>query len=464
MAALVAELVKQSGPALRAALRLDVSREEVPSLIEERTMRRVMEAELGAVEADLRKVKDAKRKADGRLETTRTADKVQRKADKVELKAHQKDMRAEIKAHKAVAKAKYRARLTEERAKIRPSLEAAARGNKEADLARAATWRNRAAKRARDAEDELGNETELSTKRLRRAEAAEEKLAAATQQICAYREHYDAALDAKRRYGVVADRVAAMPTWRPVISGRGNPKYELGYRVTIYSMHANGTPLSAIGPNIQAVVRCTAPWLDPKPPSRRMLTETRFEQRTIEEALGGHQAASAHRICMLGFDESIKYGDPAITSNQIVESTPGAELKVVILRAVYCSAGGTAAAVSQAIETKCFARLRDHLRRWQATFERLNPDKTWTGPDPRQLSLGRLAGGAVMSDSCNTARLTQTLLADMIAKEARELIGAEEWELLSEREQAHQTRVHKLNCWQHLRNIFLKEMSSAQVA
>ena len=38
---------------------------------------------------------------------------------------------------------------------------------------------------------------------------------------------------------------------------------------------------------------------------------------------------------------------------------------------------------------------------------------------------------------------------------------------MSEAEQAHATRVHKLDCWQHMRlmrNIFLKEMSSEQAA
>eukprot|EP00966_Prymnesium_polylepis_P200830 4653551-Prymnesium_polylepis.3 len=33
---------------------------------------------------------------------------------------------------------------------------------------------------------------------------------------------------------------------------------------------------------------------------------------------------------------------------------------------------------------------------------------------------------------------------------------------MSEAERAHATRVHKLNCWQHMRNIFLNNMSKAQ--
>ena len=73
-------------------------------------------------------------------------------------------------------------------------------------------------------------------------------------------------------------------------------------------------------------------------------------------------------------------------------------------------------AVSTAIETKCFARLRDFLRRWEVIFRRLYPSELWTGPDAARLSLGRLAGvGAIQSDTCNTAQKTKRLLAAMIA-------------------------------------------------
>jgi hypothetical protein len=50
----------------------------------------------------------------------------------------------------------------------------------------------------------------------------------------------------------------------------------------------------------------------------------------------------------------------------------------------------------------------------------------------------------------------------MIGEQARERMGAETWDAMSEEEQTQATRVHELNCWQHMRNIFLKEMSSAQ--
>ena len=211
------------------------------------------------------------------------------------------------------------------------------------------------------------------------------------------------------------------------------------------------------------VVNRTAPWLEPEEPSRRMLTEARFELRLIEEALGGRRVGLAYAIRMLGFDETTKKGNPSITSNVIIEPTKGAPLEPVLLRGAYCSAGGTSEAIAAAIEQKCFARLRGLLARWEAIFHKLYPGETWTGPKPEDLSMGRLAGGgALQSDTCNGARKAKRLLAEMIAEQARHVIGADAWAKLTEEEQKDATRVHELDCYQHLRNIFLKEMSSAQ--
>ena len=88
---------------------------------------------------------------------------------------------------------------------------------------------------------------------------------------------------------------------------------------------------------------------------------------------------------MLGFDETTKNGNPSITSNLIIEPTKGAVLEPVILRGAYCSAGGTSELIAKAIEDKCFARLRDFLRRWKAKF--IDMYASLLNPTPRS---GRL--------------------------------------------------------------------------
>lgn len=69
-----------------------------------------------------------------------------------------------------------------------------------------------------------------------------------------------------------------------------------------------------------------------------------------------------------------------------------------------------------------------------------------------------------MSDTCNTARLSKTLLAKLVAQQVEEQLGPEEWAHMSEEERKQAVRVHKCDCSQHLRNIFLSAMSTAQEA
>ena len=76
-------------------------------------------------------------------------------------------------------------------------------------------------------------------------------------------------------------RQQAMPRWEAyrAAKGRGGNSFDTNYRVTIYAAIANQVPLSAIGPTIVDVVKRTAPWLNPKAPSPRMLSDARFEVR-----------------------------------------------------------------------------------------------------------------------------------------------------------------------------------------
>ena len=198
--------------------------------------------------------------------------------------------------------------------------------------------------------------------------------------LAEYSEHYTSALTAKRKYEAIGKQLEQMPTWRrDVQRGRGAKHFDFTYRLSIYAQYENGTPRSAIGDNIMAIVRRTAPWLNPQKPSLRMLGDCRFEMRTIDEALSGREVAAAHRVRQLGNDESSKYGNTAITSNVIIEPTPGADLQVVVLRGVYCSAGGTAEAITNAINLNCFARLRDLQRRWRKQFEKMYPRRAMDG-------------------------------------------------------------------------------------
>jgi hypothetical protein len=59
--------------------------------------------------------------------------------------------------------------------------------------------------------------------------------------------------------------------------------------------------------------------------------------------------------------------------------------------------------------------------------------------------MARLAGGgALQSDTCNTAEKAKRLLVEMIGEQARERMGAETWDAMSEEEQTQATRVHEV--------------------
>lgn len=437
-----------------------------PTMMELDVMYRALSNDLHEAEAAVAREKDAKRHAIKRLATLREERKKEQDASKAKAKADAVKLKKEIKEAKDAAKAKYLTRKDEVRKQLMPHLKEVARNVVDGEIQRSNRLRNDAHAAKRTALQQLNEVEELSGKRLCRAQTAEGKLTDAQISLDEYHEHYAAALTAKRTYEQIGKRVDSMPTWTPTrATGKrgGGKQWPNVYRRAAYGMHSNGTPLSAIGKNISMVVRLTAPWLTPEEPSQHFLIQTRFELRMVEECLAGRQLGSAFAVRMLGFDESTKYGNAAITSNAIVEETEGGPLKVVVLRGVYCSAGGTAEAISSAVNKKCFARLRDHVRRWKEKFLKKHPDEPWTGPNPEQICLGRLAGGgAIMSDTCNTAQKVQDLLEEKIAAEFEEIVGREKWEAMSEAERKHETRVHKLQCWQHMRNIFLKHMSAAQ--
>lgn len=85
---------------------------------------------------------------------------------------------------------------------------------------------------------------------------------------------------------IALKRLRSMPTWRPIRGkgqGRGKPKLEWGTRVIIYSLLSMMVPPAAIGMAIVAIVKRTAPWLNPAAPTYETVKRCRFELRFLEE-------------------------------------------------------------------------------------------------------------------------------------------------------------------------------------
>lgn len=290
----------------------------------------------------------------------------------------------------------------------------------------------------------------------------------------------DALREQQNAHDDAQSKLAQMPRWQRtrkcpgdvnvrVANRGGGSRLEHAHRLAILEQHANGTPASAIGHNIVSIVKKAAPWLNPVQPTIREIRQMGFELTTLEEALSARRCASAFKVRLLGFDETTDLHQPVLTSNVQIQDTQDGPVSNLVLKAAYLATrGATSEAVAAQIEDMCFARLRDLLAMWQQHHQRMFSRVKWTGPDPQLCSLHRLAGGgALMSDTCNAARKTKRLLADLIVSQAeaafRREHGDEVWEGLSAEQREEETRVFQLDCHQHLRNIWLGHMSRKQV-
>ena len=223
-----------------------------------------------------------------------------------------------------------------------------------------------------------------------------------------------------------------------------------------------GSPAPVTGKIITSVLRAAAPWLKPVEPTIPFLRETRFEMRTADEAMSARRVAEAYRVRQLGLDQTTRFHVPSMVTSVLIEPSKGAPAEVVILRAAYGTGGATSKHEAQAVEDKCFARLRNYLKGWEAQCKKMFPKYIWTGPDPELCGLHRLGGGGCfITDTCTTARCTQEILITMVRDQVVEKIGAVEWASMSDEEREEAVRCHAVHCWQHIRNIFLAAMSSA---
>eukprot|EP00965_Chrysotila_dentata_P210387 6185857-Pleurochrysis_carterae.AAC.3 len=138
------------------------------------------------------------------------------------------------------------------------------------------------------------------------------------------------------------------------------------------------------------------------------------------------RVAELKRIVSFGFDETLKFQVGTLSTNAQGEKASGATADIV-LRGTFVMPGVTAAHVVDAVEKNLFARGRKYLWRWMVKLKEMRAAgaacAAWSGPRPCELSLERLAGSLIMSDTCNAARATNRQLAAVVVPAARDGIG-----------------------------------------
>ena len=235
-------------------------------------------------------------------------------------------------------------------------------------------------------------------------------------------------------------------------------------RVLEWSQLARGVAPSTVNRNITEVLTLFASEKVVPLACERQMRKLRGEVTIAGEMIAALRVALCTRIISFGFDESTKFGLGLLSTNTQIEPHDALGTSVdVVMRGVTLTAGGTAEAISKDIEHKLFTHARRLLSLWKEEHERIYGTGSWAKasmPLPDNIGLHRLSENAVlMSDTCNAARATKRLLAEMAETAGMERLGTEAWEKLSEVEREEKVKCHLGDCHDHLRNIIIKAMA-----
>ena len=436
---LVADVIKRHRKTLQALLGLDKEMEEVPTAADVIAARDATIVELRDDKAELleelRKEKDKLRKAAARNKAA-----LERKTKAVRSVREQQQEKARQKIAAALEKEKQR--LETKGRLIEEGLTAKYANDYTLALAKVAKARARARK--------VESEAKLSRKRLKRAQTAEATVKEMEEEPPNSPDTDDepaAKLGRRDEHG----RFRAEP-WQ--------------HRVLEWAQLARGVPPSTINRNITEVLTLFASEEMVPLACERQMRKLRGEVTIAGEMIAALRVALCTRIISFGFDESTKFGLGLLSTNTQIEphDAPGTSVDVV-MRGVTLTAGGTAEAISKDIDEKLFAHARRLLTLWKAEHELMYGKGSWEKADmpfADNIGLHRLSENAViMSDTCNAARATKRLVAEMAEKAGRERIGTEVWEKMTQGEREAKCQCHLGDCHDHLRNIIIKAMATA---
>ena len=440
----VARLIWSSGVQLRGLLNIEEPLEAVPTMAESLAKAEALSAqlhsELKGVQGELALLQNAHRMALSRL-GEKTAE---RKAAVAKVRKEASER------HKAAIKlraADFRERLKRDRQAAQEAARVQAEGAAATKLAKARA-------RARAVE----SSAKLSGKRLRRAQKAEAKADALLAELDALMEDQE-----QEEQPDSPSNSQAAKLQRRGDSGRFQAE-PWQMRVLKWAQLGRRVPPSAINANITEVLTVYASHAVCPQPCERQMRKLRGELTIAGEMIAALRVALCVRIISFGFDESTKFGLGLLSTNTQIEphDAPGTSVDVV-MRGATLTAGGTAEHLSKEIEEKLFTHARRLLTLWRDEHERMYPG-TWESsgmPSPDNIGMHRLSENAVlMSDTCNAARATKRLLAEMAESAGRERIGAEAWEQMSDEERQEKCMCHLGDCHDHMRNIIIKAMAA----
>ena len=408
----VAALVRRHGAELRREGSSDappgMSMQEELALAQKVAQKKTAECE--AAKQGETRARDCAKKSKARSAAIRAAVGKVRKAERAAAAVKVKKVKEEA---NCAAKRKCEAKL--EAAVKRKVAKTVADGSERLEVMRKQLQKARA--RARDKEDSAA----LSQKRLKRAKLAEKAVLALQTELdeMAESESDDESEEEE-------EAPATVQHSRRDERGRfGAQDWRL--RPMQWGQLARRTPPTAINANISEVLRVYAPNAVVPQPCERQLQKMRGEVTIAGECIAAFRVAGCARILSFGWDESTKWGLGLLSSNmQIVEQGSSTPVNLVP-RGATLTAGGTAKQIAKEIDEKIFLHLRKLLVGWKRRHEATYGEGSWAaagGSDPECIGMHRLSERSLLqSDTCNAARATKTLVAEMAEAATREKHG-----------------------------------------
>mmetsp|Transcript_13403 Transcript_13403/g.29103 ORF Transcript_13403/g.29103 Transcript_13403/m.29103 type:complete len:910 (+) Transcript_13403:516-3245(+) len=214
----------------------------------------------------------------------------------------------------------------------------------------------------------------------------------------------------------------------------------------IFEQLANGTPPASIPANIASHAAIITPgakvvelpsldFVRRCRPALRVLCETLAAYRLdtakeweqlFTDGTGRRQVALQNLVLSIIEDDEIQ---PLVLSTSIILEDETSERQVEAIVEMISTAG-------------------QRLERWTEVMEEMYPDYIHNIPDPSSMNIGKLGyGGALTTDTCNGARKTRRLLVDLVKTAAEEMMAAADAGTIA--------RVLEVDCWNHLRNVWL---------
>ena len=287
-----------------------------------------------------------------------------------------------------------------------------------------------ALERARAAEDSADKQTALADRRLESRREAEAELAPLKVRVMELQEQGARPINDFKKISGGTAGARVWPLWITQL---------------IIEMLINGTPPSAIPPNIAAQAELSMPGktID-ELPSEKYCKDMRAVLQVVVETLVAYRLAKANVWEQLFVDGTCRRQVAMQTLLIAVEEA--GMLKPLLVSCSHILEGETSEQQCEAV-LDMLERGGKRLTRLAAVFTRLFPNHPHDIPGAHEMNIGKLgSGGAVTSDTCNAALKTSRLLEEAIVTAAKEM-GNEEPAVL------------QIRCWNHLRNVWVGGMT-----